>query len=241
MLFRFNSWGLVNAYGTFQSYYGQHMLAQSSPILLNLIGASQCFFVLFLSFAQGKMLDAGYSRTLLGLGSMFVALGLFTLSVANPSGGTVPGSGRYGLTFLTQGVILSIGMSFFFIASSQIAATWFPKRKTAAVGIVACGASIAGLVYPFATKELLKRIGFNNAVRVDAAISTATCIFAFLFATPNPGYPVSKPKSWIAIETWVDAQAWRNKAYRWFVAAVASMFLGFYAIFFNLEAVRTLL
>lgn len=115
---RFNSWGLVNAYGTFQSYYNQHLLRNSDTLQLNLIGSSQCFFVLALSAAQGRLLDAGHARMLLGIGAVCVTAGLFGLSAANP-GQNILGGGSYGLTYLTQGVIVSIGMSFFFLASSQ--------------------------------------------------------------------------------------------------------------------------
>jgi MFS transporter, MCT family, solute carrier family 16 (monocarboxylic acid transporters), member 10 len=214
-------------------------LSEAGLIELGLIGATECFFVLLLSFVQGKLLDAGYSRFLLAAGTFLVTTGLFSLSVANPGQGTVAASGNYGLTYLAQGVITSLGMSCFFVASSQIAATWFPNRKTAVVGIVACGASVAGLVYPFVTKELLKIVGFNNAVRVDAAIATATSLFAWTFAVRNPQHPLRKPERWLALDTWVDRQAWRNKAFCWFVAAIALMFFGFYAVFFNLEGVST--
>ena len=44
----FNSWGLVNAYGTWSSYYVGHSLRGTDQLELNLIGSTQSFIVLLL-------------------------------------------------------------------------------------------------------------------------------------------------------------------------------------------------
>lgn len=154
----FNSWGLVNAYGTFQSYYLQHLIPNANQLQLNLVGSTQSFVVLLLSFVVGRVLDAGHARQLVACGGLLTTLGMFLLSV---TGGKGRGQGRYGLIWLTQGFIVGVGMSCFFVSSSQseymlsssalclldpndsvVAATWFVKRKAIAIGIVASGASI---------------------------------------------------------------------------------------------------
>lgn len=231
----FNSWGLVNAYGTFGSYYLQHLFVPTTAVKVNLIGALDCAIVLGLSGIVGRLLDAGFIRYCLGTGTVFVAAGMFMLGPINAGSG--PGHGDYGLTVLAQGVITALGMSCFFVASSQIVATWFKKRKSVAVGLVACGASIAGLVYPVTTKFILQVGGFETAALADAGICLATCIFAFIFARPNPKHVFNKPQSWLAKETWIDPHAFQNPAFWFFTAAIAFMFFGFYAIFFNVEEV----
>lgn len=116
-LLMWNSWGLVNAYGTFASYYQQHLLPGRDLYLWNLIGSTQSFVVLLLSFVVGRVSDAGFSRTLIGIGGLFVTLGMFLLSVFNGQGGQ--GDGSYGLIWLTQGFIQGLGMSCLFVTSSQ--------------------------------------------------------------------------------------------------------------------------
>lgn len=122
---------------------------------------------------------------------------------------------------------------------SSVAATWFPKRRGLAVGYVACGASIAGVVYPTMLRYLIEAVGFNNAVRYVATLTALTCIYSFIFATPNPAHEFHKPESWFTVRTWFDTDAFRNKAWCWFTAGVAFMFFGFYPVFFNLEEVCT--
>lgn len=125
--------------------------------LLNLIGSTESFVVLVLSFAVGRLLDAGFSRHLLGVGAVFVSLGMFMLSLSSGSGHR--GEGNYSLIWVTQGLTQGLGMACFFVASSQstylipnldsccahifsVASTWFIRRKSFAIGIVASGASI---------------------------------------------------------------------------------------------------
>ncbi|KAI7056886.1 hypothetical protein KC343_g22975, partial [Hortaea werneckii] len=53
-LLMFNSWGIVNAYGSYASYYMQHLLPGRDILLLNLVGATQSSCVLFLSAPVGR-------------------------------------------------------------------------------------------------------------------------------------------------------------------------------------------
>ena len=113
----FNSWGLINAFGTFASYYQQHLLASKPFLLMNLIGSTQCFMVLALSLFAGRISDANYTMYLTAFGAAMVTLGMFLLSVVNGDG--TYDQGNYGLTWLTQGFITGLGMACFFVPSSQ--------------------------------------------------------------------------------------------------------------------------
>jgi len=100
---------------------------------------------------------------------------------------------------------------------------------------VACGASVAGVIYPSMLRYLIQSVGFNNAVRYVATLTSVTCIYSFIFCTPDPAHEHHEPKSWGKLRTWFDTEAFKNKAWCWFTAAVAFMFFGFYPVFFNLE------
>jgi MFS transporter, MCT family, solute carrier family 16 (monocarboxylic acid transporters), member 10 len=118
----FNSWGLVNTYGTFASYYMETLLPGRDLLLLNLIGSTESFIVLFFSFIVGRLLDAGYYQWLTGAGWILVSLGMFALSqttkvlTQNAVAHTV---GNYGLIWATQGFTTGLGMACFFVSSSQ--------------------------------------------------------------------------------------------------------------------------
>lgn len=90
-------------------------------------------------------------------------------------------------------------------------------------------------------RSLIEALGFNNAVRCVAGLTSLTCIYSFIFCTPDPAHDHHEPKRWRALRTWFDTEAFHNKAWCWFTAAIAFMFFGFYPVFFNLEEVSTLL
>ncbi|KAF3226491.1 hypothetical protein TWF106_000233 [Orbilia oligospora] len=182
----FNSWGIVNGYGTYLSYYKESLLVDYTIVHFNVIGATQCFFILFLSFIAGRLLDANYSRWLLVGGSILLALGMFTLSICNGSGYRGDGD-------------------------SQIAATWFKRKKGFAIGVVASGASV-----------------FSSLIAI-------TCIVSIFLAVPNPDHHFRRPSNWLATKTWIDKDAFKDPAFCWFTAAISWMFFGFYCVFFNLE------
>lgn len=124
----FNSWGLVNAYGTYASFYKQHLLPGRDILLMNLIGSTQCFIVLILSAVAGRLLDADYSRVLIGIGSILVPLGWCLLGVVNGEGQYNQGS--FIKIWATQGVVSGLGMACFFVASSRstfhsFSCSWF--------------------------------------------------------------------------------------------------------------------
>jgi hypothetical protein len=114
----FNSWGLVNAYGTFASYYMGHTLQNQAggQLSLNLIGSTQSFLVLLFSAPVGRLLDAGHFRVVIGTGAFLVPFGLLMLSVAVPTGGS---KGNYAFVWLTQGLTTGLGMACYFVTSSQ--------------------------------------------------------------------------------------------------------------------------
>ncbi|KAF2018345.1 MFS general substrate transporter [Aaosphaeria arxii CBS 175.79] len=230
----FNSWGLVNAYGTFASYYVGNSLRNTGQLELNLIGSMQSFLVLLFSTPVGRLLDAGYYRIVIATGALLVPAGMFTLSLVHPK--DKDAMANYSAILCTQGVMVGIGMACYFVTSSQaVAATWFPNRKGLAVGFVACGASVAGVVYPTMTRYLIEALGFVQAVRVVAGLVCLTSAFSFFFAVPNPAHTHPKPQTWSAVGTWIDVEAFKNKSFLWFSAAVAFLFFGFYPVFFNLE------
>lgn len=74
---------------------------------------------LLLSFVVGRLLDAKFHRTVVGVGGFLTWLGFFCLSFNNLHGSKNQGS--YGLIILTQSIIAGAGMSCLFMHSSHCA------------------------------------------------------------------------------------------------------------------------
>ncbi|OQO08008.1 hypothetical protein B0A48_06801 [Cryoendolithus antarcticus] len=233
----FNSWGLLNAQGTYQSYYNQHLLpvGERSLAWTNFLGATQCFIVLGLSGVVGRILDAGHIKWLIVIGSALLITSTFSLSAACGNGG--PGEGNYWYIWLAQSVGSGLGMSCFFVSSSWVACTWFKETKSFAVGFVASGAAVAGLVYTMMFKFLLAGEGanFRSAQRWTSVLTALTCVVALLCCRPNPDHQKRPVEKWLRLETFVDMDAFKNRSFVFFLAAISFLFLGFYVVSFNLE------
>jgi len=104
-----------------------------------------------------------------------------------------------------------------------------------AIGIVASGASIAGLVYPLMLRFLRDAVGFNDAQRYVATLTTITSALAIFIARPSPEHLTRKPERWRDHSVFIDTSAFRNKPFMFLSAGICFLFFGFYAVFFNLE------
>lgn len=103
------------------------------------------------------------------------------------------------------------------------------------MGIVACGASIAGLVYPMMLKHLIALVGFHTAQRYVSIVTALTSLAAAALAVPNPDRVIRIPISWRRTRTYIDTECFKRSSSRGLVIAIGLLFTGFYAVFFNLE------
>jgi MFS family permease len=77
-------------------------------------------------------------RWLLGGGTLLYAAGLFGLSFAT----------EYWQIFLAQGVACGVACGVVFLAAVSTISHWFKKRRATALGFLATGSSIGGVIYP---------------------------------------------------------------------------------------------
>ncbi|KAK4890747.1 hypothetical protein LTR27_010566 [Elasticomyces elasticus] len=228
----FISWGYVNAFGTYASYYDRFLLPDADNLLMNLIGGTMCFVILLLSFVIGRLVDAGHIRMVLCVGTVFLAAGTFSLGAVN--GEAKENEGNYGGIWATQGFLTGLGMACHFVSSSQVVSTWFIDTKSFAVGFVACGASVGGAVISTMARYLNQSMGFNNASNCVAALVTGMSVLTIFICRPNPEHPHNKSTKW-RFSTFWDNSAFHNACFNWLSAAIFFIFLGFYPVFFNLE------
>jgi MFS transporter, MCT family, solute carrier family 16 (monocarboxylic acid transporters), member 10 len=81
---------------------------------------------------------------------------------------------------------------------------------------------------------LLDAVGFNDAQRYVATLTTLTSTLAIFIARPNPEHEVRKPEKW-SFSVFIDVHAFRHVPFMFLSASISFLFLGFYAVFFNLE------
>lgn len=101
MLF-FNTWGILNTFGVYQTYYESGQLFEQSSSNISWIGAIQAFMVLIVGAFVGPLYDRGHLRWLLIVGAFLIVFGHMMLSLC----------GEFWQCLLAQGFVIGIGGEF---------------------------------------------------------------------------------------------------------------------------------
>ncbi|CAG8953951.1 hypothetical protein HYFRA_00010912 [Hymenoscyphus fraxineus] len=167
----FNTWGLVNSFGVFQTFYQSDFLVAQSPSNISWVGSLQTFLILVGAGLVGPLFDRGYLRILIQLGTFLVVFGMMMLSLCT----------QYWQVFLSQGLTVGLGLGCLFLPSVAVLAHYFSKRKSAALGIASAGGSLGGIIYPIVFEQLESRVGFPWTIRIMSFMILAIIVTPLLF------------------------------------------------------------
>jgi MFS family permease len=154
----FVSFGWMNSIGIFQEYYQKNFLSNYSPSEVAWIPSTEVFFLFFCGPIFGKVFDNYGPRGLLIGGGFLHVFGLMMASLGT----------QYYQLFLAQSVVSSIGASAIFYGTMNAVSTWFLKKRATAIGIIASGSSVGGVILPIMLTRLIPRIGFGWSMRTVA-------------------------------------------------------------------------
>lgn len=214
----FNTWGIVNSFGVYQSYYETDLLASEGSSRISWIGSLQGFLLMLAGIVVGPLFDLGYYRYLLTAGCVLSVLGIMMTSIAT----------EYWQIMLAQGVCLGIGSGCIFLPCVAIISTYFSKRRALALGISSSGSSLGAVIYSIVFNQLLGKIGFGNATRVIGYMVLGMLIICTLVMRTRVT-PTSK-------RTMFAASAFKEAPYAFFNLAVFLGFMGLYIPFYYITS-----
>lgn len=201
----FSSWGILNAFGVFQTYYESGALFTRSSSDIAWIGAIQMFLVLFMGVGVGPLYDRGYLRSLLLAGSFCVVFGHMMLSLCR----------EYWQVVLAQGFIIGVGAGCLFVPCVSLLPTYFSRHVGLALGVAYSGSSLGGVIYPIVLYRLIGPLGFPWAVRVMGFISLGTFVLPLMVMRIRVQPPT--PRGFIDWAAFTDIP---------YMALVTALFLG---------------
>ncbi|KAL9011362.1 MAG: hypothetical protein Q9173_003784, partial [Seirophora scorigena] len=169
----FNTWGLINSFGVFQTYY--IIALNRPPSDISWIGSIQIFLLFFVGTFSGRATDYGLFKTTFILGSILQLVGVFMTSLST----------RYWQLILSQGITTGLGNGLLFCPSLAVLSTYFSSKRAVAIAIAASGSATGGLVFPVIVQQLLPKIGFGWTVRVLAFVMLGLQTIAFVLAKPR--------------------------------------------------------
>ncbi|KAF3481034.1 uncharacterized protein GIQ15_03793 [Arthroderma uncinatum] len=148
--------GLLNSFGTFQTYYQNELLKQSTPSAISWIGSIQLFLLFIAGLGMGPAFDKFGARRLTVPGTLLYILSLMMTSLST----------KYYQIFLAQGILFGIADAMVFYPAISAINMWFDKKRGIALGIVVSGSSIGDVIWPILIQYLLGSVGFAWAVRI---------------------------------------------------------------------------
>ncbi|KAJ5797808.1 uncharacterized protein N7503_007104 [Penicillium pulvis] len=216
MLF-FNTWGILNAFGVFQTYYESGALFTRSSSDISWIGAIQATMLLMVGFITGPIYDRGNLRLLLIIGSFGIVFGHMMLSLCK----------TYGEVLLAQGFCVGIGAGCLFVPCVSVLPTYFSSRLGMALGLAVSGSSLGGIIYPIVLNQLIGPLGFGWAVRVIGFIALGTLLIPIAVMRQR----VKPPRA----RSLVDWSAFTDVPYMTFVLTSLIAFMGLFVLLFYIS------
>ena len=123
--------GLANSFGVFQTYYTNVLLPDTRPSVIAWIGSIQIFLMMLIGVTAGWLIDGGYLKFILVVGTIMTTLGMFMLSLCT----------TYWQILLAQAFCVGIGSGLLGLTSVAVIPLYFRRKRMLATGIAATGSS----------------------------------------------------------------------------------------------------
>ncbi|KAK7416975.1 hypothetical protein QQX98_004886 [Neonectria punicea] len=211
-----NTWGWINSFGVFQTYYKELLERPASEI--SWIGSITVFLLFFVGTLTGRLVDAGHFRLVFATGITLQILGVLATSLCK----------EYWQFLLAQGVCVGIGNGCLFCPVLAVLSTYFARRRALAMGISACGSVTGGLVFPTLARQLLPQAGFAWTLRAAAFIQLGTLLAALVLVKPR-----IKPRRSASM---IDLSAFSELEYTFYTIGCFTAYWGVYFAFYYIAS-----
>ncbi|OBZ67723.1 Riboflavin transporter MCH5 [Grifola frondosa] len=189
----FCTFGQLNSFGTFQSWYAEHQLRHLPPSTIAWIGSLQLWVFFFSGGFVGRFFDAYGPRVIMLPGTVVLTFSIMMTSIST----------QYYQYILSQGILFGLGVGMIFYPPLAAISTHFSRYRATALGIGIAGSGVGGVVYPIMFQQLFARVGFAWAVRISGFVSLSLCILAIATVTKRPSI-TQQCASWINVEMFKD-------------------------------------
>ncbi|KAF8520548.1 MFS general substrate transporter [Gautieria morchelliformis] len=172
----FATFGYGSSYGVYQDLYTRAGTSSTSNI--SWIGSVNLFIFIGMGLPAGTLVDKGYFRHVILVGSFIYIFSLFALSFVHLD--------RYYQIFLSQGIGMGLGSGLIYLPSMVVQTHHWGAGRATAMGVVITGSSVGGIVYPIMLNHLFNGpVGFAWGVRASAFLNLGLLIMANLLMSPR--------------------------------------------------------
>ncbi|KAF8245475.1 major facilitator superfamily protein [Wilcoxina mikolae CBS 423.85] len=156
------TWGIVASYGVYLAHYlsTPSLFPSSHPRDYALIGGLNFSTAMLVAPTITSLARRFGPQVPMLIGVFFLSSGFLLASFA----------GRIWHLYLTQGVLVGVGVGFVYVPSVAILSQWFSRRRSLANGISAAGSGVGGLVFALSTGRMIETLGVSWALRITAGV-----------------------------------------------------------------------
>lgn len=165
------SFGLVSAYGVYQSHYLEQYPSTSQSVL-TMVGSLQPFMIYISGAPAVALIKKWGAQVVVAISGVVLVLSLMMIPLCN----------SVWQLFLAQGVLYGFGSGLGVFVSYSVPQQWFKRKRAMAVGLAASGSSVGGLVWPIVFQALYARVGWEWTNRIMGFMCIPLMAFA-AFAT----------------------------------------------------------
>lgn len=223
-LLYFVSFGFQNAFGVFQTYYSNEMDTGplASPSAVSWIGSFQVFMTFFAGLLSSAAIDRIPVRIVVVVGAVLHVLSCMLLSIST----------TYWAVFLTQGLLQGVGIGILFAPALACTSHFFSVRRGLALGVVASGSSLGGVVWPIVLDRLIHSgPGFGWALRVCGFIILALLIVVIPLMKQRLPFAVKR-------DSFLDWSAFKHTGYDLLLAAQFFVYLGLFFLYVSVTRLQ---
>ncbi|EPB89705.1 hypothetical protein HMPREF1544_03505 [Mucor circinelloides 1006PhL] len=221
------SFGVVSS--VMQDYFHQNMFSDNPKALVDLsfVGTLALVFINASSPVVQYFVARFGLRPVMIVGTLFITIALEMAGFAS----------QIWHLYLTQGILFGIGASCMYGTVMAVTPQWFTKNRGIALGIVAGGSGIGGLVVPFIVTPLNRNLGPGWTYRILGFI----CLFCDIIACIFVKERIVRKKEKKRFSQIIDFGVLKNVNFLIFSVASDVGLFGYFVPFFFLPADATYL
>lgn len=166
------TWGVLSSYGVYLAYYASRdIFPGATPLDYAYIGGINFGVCMIVASPVTYLCRHIGTHAPMVMGALFLTGGLVAASFA---------SSIWHL-YMTQGVLVGLGVGFLFIPSVAVTSQWFDKKRSLANSINSCGTGIGGLIISFSTQPMIDRLSLAWSLRIIGIMAGIMNLIATYF------------------------------------------------------------
>jgi MFS family permease len=162
-LFNISTWASNSGFAIYLAYYLEHdQFKGATKLDYAAVGGIAFGVGLFFMPLILKLKDFTNVRVVIALGGVFQFAGIFLAAFSK----------ELWQIFLTQGLLIGIGLALITGPSTVVLPQWFRKRRTLAQSIASAGSGAGGVMFNLAMQAIIKNLSLRWALVIQAIICT---------------------------------------------------------------------